>query len=81
MVWHSQSQRESSGNLEVQVEYWEEFLLRVAMQWHGLPREVVQSPSLEVFRNSVDVALRAVVSGHGGDELGLDWVILDLFQP
>jgi len=81
VVWHSQSQRESSGNLEVQVEYWEEFLLRVAMQWHGLPREVVQSPSLEVFRNSVDVALRAVVSGHGGAELGLDWVILDLFQP
>ena len=69
MVWHSQSQRESSGNLEVQVEYWEEFLLRVAMQWHGLPREVVQSPSLEVFRNCVDVALRDVGIGHCWDGL------------
>ena len=59
MVWHSQSQRESSGNLEVQVEYWEEFLLRVAMQWHGLPREVVQSPSLEVFRKQ-----RCGTEGH-----------------
>ena len=34
-----------------------------------LPREVVQSLSLEVFQNRVDVALRDVVSGHGGDRL------------
>jgi len=34
----------------------------------------VQSPSLEVFQNRVDVALRNVVSVHGGDGLavGLD---------
>ena len=32
-----------------------------------LPMEVVQSPSLEVFRR--DVALRDVVSGHGGGGL------------
>ena len=35
---------------------------------HRLPREVVGSPSLEVFRE-YDVALRDVVSGHGGDGL------------
>ena len=53
---------------------------RVAMQWHGLLREVVQSPSLEVFKNCGDVALRFVVSGHGGDRLGLDWMILGVFS-
>ena len=47
-----------------------------------LPREVVQSLSLEVFQNCVDVALRNVVSGHGrgGLEVGLDG-LSGLFQP
>ena len=31
--------------------------------------EVVESPSLEVFQSRVAVALRDVVSGHGGDGL------------
>jgi len=34
-----------------------------------LPREVMQSSSLEVFKSHVDVALREVVSVHGGDRL------------
>jgi len=34
-------------------------------QWHRLPREVVESPSLEACRSRVDVALRAMGSGHG----------------
>jgi len=41
------------------------------MHWHRLPREVVKLPSLEVFQNCVDLALRDMVSGHGG--MGWDW--------
>ena len=37
-----------------------------------LPREVVQSPSLEVFKKHVDVALRARVSRRGGDRLQVE---------
>jgi len=42
---------------------------RAVRQWHRLPMEVVQSPSLEVFKSRVDVALRDVVSGLGGGGL------------
>jgi len=47
-----------------------------------LPREVMESPSLEVFKKHGDMALRDVVSGHDGDELvvGLD-DFRGLFQP
>ena len=39
-----------------------------------------QSPSLEGFKKCRDVALRDVVSGHGGDGLGLDWMFLVVFS-
>ena len=45
------------------------FAARAVRQWHRLPREVVESPSLEVFMSRVDVALRDVGSGHGGGGL------------
>lgn len=33
------------------------------------------SPSLGVSKNCVDVALKDVVSGHGGGRRGLGWMI------
>jgi len=33
------------------------FTVSVTKHWHRLPREVVDSPSLEIFRSRLDVAL------------------------
>jgi len=39
---------------------------RMVRHRNRLPREVVGVPSLEVFKNHEDVALRNMVHGHGG---------------
>ena len=49
---------------------------------HRLPMEVVESPSLEVLKSRVDVALRDVGSGRGGGGLMVGLGDLrGLFQP
>ncbi|KGL92189.1 hypothetical protein N301_10465, partial [Charadrius vociferus] len=37
------------------------FTLRVVRNWNRLPREVVEAPSLEVFKARLDVALGNLV--------------------
>ncbi|PKU47586.1 hypothetical protein llap_2130 [Limosa lapponica baueri] len=37
------------------------FMVRVTEHWNGLPREVVESPSLEIFKTHLDAVLSNVL--------------------
>ena len=68
--WCVESNKPHKG--KDKVGYQETFLLRKSGDTVAqLPSEVVGSPSLEMFQNCGDVALRDVGSGHGG--VGWSW--------
>ncbi len=58
--------RQGRFRLDVMKKFFSKTVLRC---WNGLPMDMVQSPSLEMLKKRVDVTLRDVVSGHGGDGL------------
>ena len=50
--------KEARFRLEIRKKF---FMMRVVKHWHGLPRELVDAPSLEAFKVRLDGALSNLI--------------------